>query len=93
MHAHDEINNVTSDTKHAEWLGDTGAQCHVRSAEKDETGSSASSVRMGNNSTSKVLKHETTVLKDELGTTLILRNTRVVSNLATNAISLLQLMD
>ena len=88
----DDVNNHGAHL-YNDWLGDTGAQCHIRVAKPNETGNSNLSVRMGNNSTSTVIKRESTTIEDEVGNNLILHNTRVVNNMATNVISLLQLMD
>ena len=100
-----DVNNlfitcITTDNNHNhespsynDWLGDTGAQCHIRVATYNEKGNSTSTVRMGNNSTSKVIKRESTTIEDEVGNNITLHNTRVVENMATNVISLLQLMD
>ena len=75
------------------WLGDTGAQCHVLCASDEESGPSKNKIKMGNHSSSDVLRYEDITLGDESGQSLILKNTRVVKGMATNVISLLQLVD
>ena len=91
------INCVEIDKKpkHAKnlWLGDTGAQCHVRMANESDTGKSIHTVKMGNNSTASVLSQENITIKDDLGTALELNQVRVVKGMTTNVISLMQLMD
>ena len=48
----------SSDNEYLNWLGDTGAQCHVRmTIEKSKSGS-VSSVTMGNNTGVNVLRRE-----------------------------------
>ena len=75
------------------WLGDTGAQCHVLCASKEETGVAKNKIKMGNRSSSDVLRYEDITLNNEQGQDLMLKNVRVVKGMVTNVISLLQLVD
>ena len=77
------VNCVITDQCEGEedlWLGDTGAQCHVRIAktEDENTNSNLYKVTMGNNSSASVLGVENLTIKDQLGSTIHLHNTRVV---------------
>ena len=72
------------------WLGDTGAQCHVRKANAEESGKSTFSVKMGDNTSVQVIRKEHLTLEDEIGTKIELRDTRVVKGMPTNIVSLLQ---
>ena len=75
------------------WLGDTGAQCHVVRASDDEINSTSDTITMGNRSESKVLRIEDTTITNNNGHTMILQDARVVKDIETNIISLLQLVD
>ena len=75
------------------WLGDTGAQCHVLCASENDTGPIKNKIKMGNRSSSDVQRYENITLCNKLGQDLVLKNTRVVKGMATNVISLLQLVD
>ena len=85
--------NILSEQNYLLWLGDTGAQCDVRIANKDDIGAINISVPMVNNMKASAIRKEDIIIQDELGSTIILRNTRVVKGLATNIISFLQLVE
>ena len=89
----DDMSTKSSTLQYDRWLGDTGAQCHVRAANKSDTGTTSMSVKMGNNTQASVLKKEDIVIKDELGTQIRLNDTRVVKGMTMNVISLLQLVE
>lgn len=82
-----------STTNKYAWLADTGAQCHIRIAEDSEIGNTNLSIKMGNNSSATVLRRENITIADELGSTLELKQARVVRGMNTNIISILQLMN
>ena len=46
-----------------------------------------------NNMKASVIRKENTIIQDELGSTITLRNTRVVKGMATDIVSLLQLVE
>ena len=89
----EDINTVALyEGKNFEWLGDTGAQCHVLSACEDDEGSSEHSVKMGDASRKDVLRKENILIVDELGVPMNLYDTRIVKGMATNIVSILQLV-
>ena len=75
----DEINHTnTSEEEEKFWLSDTVAQCHIRKAKDNDSGTSAFSVKMGNNSKVDVLRKEDIVLEDDIKISLTLKDVRIV---------------
>ena len=79
--------------KDLEFLADTGAQCHVLDACEDDKGSTVLSVKVGNKSTMNVIRKEDITIENKCGVTLDLNNTRIVKGMATNIVSILQLVE
>jgi len=89
-----EISNANTDgIESVEWLGDTGAQCHVKKAKINDKGTSMLTVTMDNNPKVEVLRKENLIVADEIGIEVELKGVRVVKGMATNIISLMQLVD
>ena len=84
--------NNTKRAKQVSWLGDTGAQCHILTTDEKPKSSNESSVTMGNDSTSSVIRHEDVTIKNESNEEMILFDTHVVNGMNTNIISILQLV-
>ena len=63
-----------------------------KTGKENEKGDSNLSVKMGNNSKLSVIRRENIILEDEIGSSMNLKNTRVVEGMVTNVISLLQLV-
>ena len=64
-------------------------QCHVKIAKESDKSSTGLSVRMGDNSKMNVLRCGNVTVEDEVGSTMNLKNTKIVKGMATNIISLL----
>jgi len=65
----------TSDRKISEtvWLGDTGAQCHVMCAAEDDIDTDKNKIKIGNQSSSDVLRYEDLTLCNAFGQNLELK--------------------
>ena len=81
--------NENKRSQQVTWLGATGRQCHIITTEEKSDNSVKSSVTMGNDSTSSVLRHEDIIIKNDSSGTMTLYDTCVVSGMNTNIISIL----
>ena len=92
-----EIAHVVNDQKYINMLGDTGAQGHVAPATKEHKNmtnmKNLGKVHMANGAKAVIYQCDNTTIEDVNGSTVSLKNRRVLEGLHTPIISLTQLMN